>query len=858
MGKEEVLIFPNNEVNPKKILGGRLLVKDEKPVKRGTKDWELWQPVTKIDERDADTKDKWIPRHPDLIRLTGRHPFNSEPPHLDLMAAGFITPASLHFVRNHGACPQLTWENHRIEVNGLVETPLSVSMDDLVQMETITRAVTLVCCGNRRKEVNMIAKSKGFSWGPSATSTNNWTGVPMRILLKAAGVKPPYVNRWVCFRGPLGELPAGKDGSYGTSMTLAYAMDPANDVMIAYLQNGRYLHPDHGFPVRIVIPGWIGGRMIKWLSEISVTDHESTNHYHYYDNKILPPFVDAELADKEGWWFKPEFILYDLNINSTISRPAHDETILLEQNETYTMEGYAYSGGGRKINRVEVSLDEGKTWRLAELNITEKPNPQGKYWCWCFWSLKVNNLDLLSATEIVCRAYDYSQNTQPYHLAWSLLGQGNNCMFKLLVHKEQDENGRLCIRFQQPAPMEAGSKGNYGWLEEEKKAKDAVALPPTPPPQEKKVEVKTFTMAEVEKHADEKSAWFVVDGKVYDGTSYLQDHPGGADSIILNSGIDASDEFNSIHSQKAKAMLVDYFIGDLVSEGSSTSSVSSATASRVDLDVAANVEQAEKSEVQQIALDPRKKIAFPLSEKIVINHNTAIFRFALQSSKHKFGLPVGKHIWLYAQIDGKMVMRAYTPTSSDDDLGYFDLLVKIYRPLPPKFPRGGLMSQHLDTLKIGDTIDVKGPLGDFIYLGKGQYSYKNQEYPTKQISMIAGGTGITPMYQVIKAIIKDKKDKTKMALLYANQTEEDILLREELDELALKYPNLKVHYTLDRPSEGWRYSKGFITEQMIRDNLFKPTKGSIVLMCGPPPMLEYACYPNLEKIGFAKDAMMTF
>eukprot|EP01024_Parvocaulis_polyphysoides_P064799 TRINITY_DN7545_c0_g1_i10.p1 TRINITY_DN7545_c0_g1~~TRINITY_DN7545_c0_g1_i10.p1 ORF type:complete len:206 (-),score=19.76 TRINITY_DN7545_c0_g1_i10:15-632(-) len=205
-----------------------------------------------------------------------------------------------------------------------------------------------------------------------------------------------------------------------------------------------------------------------------------------------------------------------------------------------------------------------------------------------------------------------------------------------------------------------------------------------------------------------------------------------------------------------------------------------------------------------------------------------------------------------------MVMRAYTPTSSDDDLGYFDLLVKIYRPFLPKFPRGGLMSQHLDTLKIGDTIDVKGPLGDFVYLGKGQYTFKNQEYHGKQISMIAGGTGITPMYQVIKAVVKDSKDKTKMALLYANQTEEDILLREELDELASKHPNLKVHYTLDRPSEGWMYSKGFITEQMIRDNLFKPGRGSIVLMCGPPPMLQYACYPNLEKIGFAKDVMMTF
>eukprot|EP01025_Chloroclados_australasicus_P053972 TRINITY_DN6396_c0_g1_i1.p1 TRINITY_DN6396_c0_g1~~TRINITY_DN6396_c0_g1_i1.p1 ORF type:complete len:468 (-),score=51.80 TRINITY_DN6396_c0_g1_i1:460-1863(-) len=467
MGNElrKEYLLENGELDPSKTLSGRLLRPDEKPMIKGTENYELWKPITRIDERDVDTKDNWIPRHPDLIRLTGRHPFNSEPPHLDLMKEGFITPTSLHFVRNHGAVPQLQWETHRIEVNGLVKNPKSLSMDELVKFDTITRAVTLVCCGNRRKEVNMVAKSKGFSWGPSATSTNYWTGVPLRDVLIDAGVKPPYIHKWVCFCGPKGELPAGEDGSYGTSMTLAYAMDPANDVMLAYKQNGRYLHPDHGFPVRIVIPGWIGGRMIKWLSEISVTDHESTNYYHYYDNKIMPPFVDAEKAEKEGWWFKPEFILYDLNINSTISRPAHDERIYLDENSDYTLEGYAYSGGGRKVNRVEVSFDKGETWTICDLNIIEKPNEHGKYWCWSFWSLTVKVIKFLDTSEIICRAYDYSQNTQPKHLTWSLLGQGNNCMFKLLIHNESDASGRLCLRFQQPAPMEPGELGNKGWLE---------------------------------------------------------------------------------------------------------------------------------------------------------------------------------------------------------------------------------------------------------------------------------------------------------------------------------------------------------------------------------------------------------
>ena len=104
-------------------------------------------------------------------------------------------------------------------------------------------------------------------------------------------------------------------------------MDPACDVMLAYEQNGERLTPDHGFPLRLVIPGYIGGRMIKWLSEVSVTSEESDNHFHYMDNRVLPEFVDAERATAEGWWYKPDFIINELNINSAIAFPGHQETV---------------------------------------------------------------------------------------------------------------------------------------------------------------------------------------------------------------------------------------------------------------------------------------------------------------------------------------------------------------------------------------------------------------------------------------------------------------------------------------------------------------------------------------------------
>lgn len=117
--------------------------------------------------------------------------------------------------------------------------------------------------------------------------------------------------------------------------------------------------------------------------------------------------------------------------------------------------------------------------------------------------------------------------------------------------------------------------------------------------------------------------------------------------------------------------------------------------------------------------------------------------------------------------------------------------------------------------------------------------------------MIAGGTGITPMLQLIRTITKDPTDETQTSLLFANQTEKDILLRHELDDLAKKHPNkLKLWYTLDSSSEGWPYSTGYISADMIKKHMFPPSPDTIVLMCGPPPMINFACTPNLDKLGY--------
>ncbi|MBA0795567.1 hypothetical protein Gohar_006420 [Gossypium harknessii] len=255
-----------------------------------------------------------------------------------------------------------------------------------------------------------------------------WRGVPLCDVLKRCGIyskKHGALN--VCFEGAE-HLPGGGGCKYGTSIKKEIAMDPSRDIILAYMQNGELLTPDHGFPVRIIIPGFNGGRMVKWLKRIIVTTKESDSFYYYRDNKVFPSHVNLQLANAEGWWYNPECAIDELNINSVITRPCHKEILPINSWTTrrpYTLRGYAYSGGGKKVKRVEVTMDGGETWQVCTVDHAEKPNKYGKFWCWCFWSLDVEVLDLLGAKEIAVRAWDETFNTQPEKLIWNLLLMGS-------------------------------------------------------------------------------------------------------------------------------------------------------------------------------------------------------------------------------------------------------------------------------------------------------------------------------------------------------------------------------------------------------------------------------------------------
>lgn len=260
---------------------------------------------------------------------------------------------------------------------------------------------------------------------------------------------------------------------------------------------------------------------------------------------------------------------------------------------------------------------------------------------------------------------------------------------------------------------------------------------------------------------------------------------------------------------------------------------------------------------EKVALNPEKWVEFKLHETAKVSHNSKLFRFSFDPAA-KLGLDIASCIITRAPLgqdaEGKTkyVIRPYTPISDPDSKGYFDLLVKIYP--------DGKMSQHLASLKPGDVLDVKGPIE------KLRYSPNMK----KNIGMIAGGTGITPMLQIIEAILKNSDDNTQVSLLYGNISPDDILLKEKLDMLSVSHPNLKIFYTVDNPSKNWRGGKGYISKDMILKGLPAPSEDTVILVCGPPGLMKHISGDKakdrsqgeltglLKELGYTEDMVYKF
>jgi nitrate reductase (NAD(P)H) len=350
-------------------------------------------------------------------------------------------------------------------------------------------------------------------------------------------------------------------------------MDPNKGMMLAHGMNGEMLRPDHGKPLRVVIPGQIGGRSVKWLKKLIITAEPSDNWYHIYDNRVLPTMVSPEeSASNENWWKDERYAIYDLSTNSAIAYPAHDEQLsITAADASYRVKGYAYGGGGRRVTRVEISTDKGKTWRLANIDYAEdryrEAGPQRLFngeldmewressFCWCFWNLDIAVSELAESQDILVRAMDESMNLQPRDMYWSVLGMMNNPWYRIAISKKDDT-----LHFEhptQPALMPGG------WMERVKKAggnlsngywgerfgdevEEAVVEEVKEIKMTKDGLKKLITIDELRQHDKEDNPWFVVNGEVYDGTAFLEGHPGGAQSIISAAALDSSDEFMAI------------------------------------------------------------------------------------------------------------------------------------------------------------------------------------------------------------------------------------------------------------------------------------------------------------------------
>lgn len=214
---------------------------------------------------------------------------------------------------------------------------------------------------------------------------------------------------------------------------------------------------------------------------------------------------------------------------------------------------------------------------------------------------------------------------------------------------------------------------------------------------------------------------------------------------------------------------------------------------------------------------------FPLLDVYDESHNTKVFRFALPEADMPLNLEVSSCLsFRYVDKDGKEVIRPYTPLNRCDQLGYFDVLVKKYQ--------GSKMGSHLFAMKKGDTIEVKGP---WVKL-----PIKANQYKT--IGMIAGGTGISPMYQVARNVLSTPKNNTEIALIYANERKEDVLLGNELNELMETYPRFSPYFVLSKAPSDWMGGVGYVNKEMIKSLMPAPNRAtdSLILVCGPPPFME--------------------
>lgn len=339
-------------------------------------------------------------------------PRNGEPALSDLVS-NWITPVKHFYVRSHAPNPVIDPSQFRISVEGQVRKPLELSLQQLAQRKRISTTVTMTCAGNRRTEFNEEQKVGGVQWGAGAIGNANWSGVSLADVLQQAEVLENAKHVW--FEG-LDQIKR-KDGiiPFGASIPIEKAMvnDGPGSVLLCDQMNGQPLTPDHGYPLRTVVPGYIGARSVKWIGKIIVSDRPSTNHYVATAYKIV--------RDKTALDWNEAGPIYRFPINAAVCTPQSGSHVAPGQ---LTIAGYVLPTGVSKsrVRQVSVSIDDGKKWHIAKIQ-----NNQSDF-CWSLWNISVN-VDS-TVKQILVRAQDTSGGFMPARVPWNAKGYLQNSWFR--------------------------------------------------------------------------------------------------------------------------------------------------------------------------------------------------------------------------------------------------------------------------------------------------------------------------------------------------------------------------------------------------------------------------------------------
>ncbi|HEX6506592.1 MAG TPA: sulfite oxidase [Chloroflexota bacterium] len=340
------------------------------------------------------------------LAVLSQDPFNAE----TVLAEhhGLITPNHSFYKRNHFHVPEIDASSWTVTIEGAVDQPQVLSLDDLLSLPRRSLTVTMECAGNGRSSFQPAVAGEPWEYG--AASTAEWTGAQLRDVIEEAGLRD--VAQEVIVEGADGGHVADAGGSvtYVRSVPIETALHP--DTLLAYTMNGEPLPVEHGFPVRLLVPGWYGMASVKWVTRIAAVSEPYRGFYQWDRYVMLDPADETRRSP-----------LREMRIRSLFTAPVHGALLWSDRHH---LRGFAWSGSD-PVERVEVSTDGGASWEAARFTSASQP------YAWRGWEAPWEPAQPGTYT-LQCRAFDAAGASQPAEPEWNRLGYANNAIHSVQVH----------------------------------------------------------------------------------------------------------------------------------------------------------------------------------------------------------------------------------------------------------------------------------------------------------------------------------------------------------------------------------------------------------------------------------------